>query len=184
MQDFIFKFSNYTEVAGYAKVRLWMSCSEKDDMDVVVQLRKLDGAGNLIAGLNFPTSVPEVEAPEAETAKTYGPQGFLRASSRVSRDDSRSSEDGQEVFYTHDREEKIKPGDVVPLDITLWPMGMVFAPGEGVMLRVAGRFLSEPSVDVMRPTEADDENFGRHCIHTGNGFHSCLIIPVVGPSKL
>ncbi|TKA42739.1 hypothetical protein B0A49_13604, partial [Cryomyces minteri] len=43
--DFILKFSEYTEIAGYAKVRLWMSCKEKDDMDVVVQIRKVDKSG-------------------------------------------------------------------------------------------------------------------------------------------
>lgn len=92
-------------------------------MDVVVQLRKIDTNGNLLAGLNFPAPVPASDAPEGETAKTYGPQGFLRASAAVSRDVERSSADGQEIYYRHDREEKIAPGTVVPLDITLWPMG-------------------------------------------------------------
>lgn len=93
-QDFVLKFGEYTEVAGYAKIRLWMSCKEKDDMDVVVQLRKVDNKGNLLAAVNFPAPVAESEAPEGETAKTYGPQGFLRASSAVSRDEARSSPDG------------------------------------------------------------------------------------------
>lgn len=183
LQDFIVKFSEYTEVAGYAKVRLWMSCKEKDDMDVVVQLRKIDSKGNLLAGLNFPAPVPESEAPEAETAKTYGPQGFLRASAAASRDKARSSPDGQEVFYRHDREDKIAPGTVVPLDITLWPMGMVFAAGEGIMLRIAGHFLSAPVVEAMKPKATDDENVGQHHIHTGGKYDSRLILPVVGVSR-
>jgi predicted acyl esterase len=182
-QDFILKFSEYTEVVGYAKLRLWMSCKEKDDMDVVVQLRKVDSKGNLLVGLNFPSPVPESEAPEGETAKTYGPQGFLRASSAASRDEARSSLDGQEVFYRHDREEKIAPGTVVPLDITLWPMGMAFAAGEGIMVRVAGHFLSEPSVEAMRPQASDDENLGQHHIHTGGKYDSSLILPVVGVNR-
>ncbi|GKZ51977.1 hypothetical protein AbraIFM66951_008947, partial [Aspergillus brasiliensis] len=94
--DFVLTFNEYTEIAGYAKVRLWMSCKEKDDMDVVVQLRKLDRSGNLLEGVNFPCPVPESEVPAAETSKLFGPQGFLRASSSVSRDHTRSSSDGQE----------------------------------------------------------------------------------------
>ena len=160
-----------------------MSCGERDDMDVVVQLRKVDSNGNLLAGLNFPAPVPASEAPEGETAKTYGPQGFLRASSAASRDEERSSPDGQEIFYKHDREEKIAPGTIVPLDITLWPMGMVFAAGEGIMVRVAGHFLSEPSVEAMRPQVTDDENVGQHHIHTGGKYDSSLVLPVVGTSR-
>lgn len=160
-----------------------MSCAEKDDMDVVVQLRKVDAEGNLLAGLNFPAPVPASDAPEGETAKTYGPQGFLRASAAVTRDEERSSADGQEIYYRHDREEKIAPGTVVPLDITLWPMGMAFAAGEGIMVRVAGRFISEPAVAIMRPKESDDENVGRHHIHTSGKYDTRLVLPIVGTSR-
>lgn len=160
-----------------------MSCKAKDDMDVVVQLRKVDNKGNLLAAVSFPAPVPESEAPEGETSKTYGPQGFLRASTAVSRDEARSSPDGQEVFYRHDREEKVAPGTIVPLDITLWPMGMLFAAGEGIMVRVAGHFLSEPPHQAMKPKETDDENAGQHHIHTGGKYDSSLVLPVVGTSR-
>lgn len=160
-----------------------MSCKEKDDMDVVVQLRKIDSSGNLLEGVNFPCPVPEGEVPPAETSKLFGPQGFLRASSSVSRDQTRSSTDGQEIFYKHDQEEKVAPGTIVPLEITLWPMGMVFAAGEGILLRVGGHFLSAPSVVLMKPQETDDENIGQHYIHTGGSHDSCLVLPVVAGSR-
>ncbi|KAJ5128907.1 hypothetical protein N7526_007073 [Penicillium atrosanguineum] len=115
----VLKFGEYTEIAGYAKARLWMSCKQKDDMDVVVQLRKIDGSANLLEGVNFPCLVPESEVPPAETSKLFGPQGFLRASSSISRDQARSSTDCQEIFYRHDRAEKISPGTIIPLEITL-----------------------------------------------------------------
>jgi hypothetical protein len=35
-----------TEIAGYPKVKLWMSCKEHDEMDVRVQIRKADAQGN------------------------------------------------------------------------------------------------------------------------------------------
>ena len=160
-----------------------MSCKDHDDMDVVVQLRKVDHNGKLLANINFPAPVPDSDAPELETAKTYGPQGFLRASASTTRDEAQSSADGQEVFYKHDRAEKIAPGTVVPMEITLWPMGMLFAAGEGMMVRVGGRFLSEPTSEMMRPKVADDENVGLHTIHTGGKYDSKLVLPVVGVSR-
>jgi predicted acyl esterase len=160
-----------------------MSCKQRDDMDVVVQLRKIDESGNMLEGVNFPCPVPASAIPDAETSKLYGPQGFLRASSSVSRDQARSSSDGQEVFYRHDREEKITPGAIVPLDITLWPTGMVFAAGEGLLLRVGGHFLSAPSAAAMKPVESEDENVGQHYIHTGGEHDSCLILPVIAGSR-
>ena len=94
LQKFTLKFTEYTEITDYAKVRLWMSCQEKDDLDVVLQIREIDNSGNLLKDINCPLPVPESGDPEAETIKIYGPQGFLRASASLSRDDTRSSADG------------------------------------------------------------------------------------------
>ena len=152
-------------------------------MDVVVQIRKLDKSSNILKGMNFPFPVPESEAPEGETIKHYGPQGFLRASASPSRDEARSSSDGQQVFYKFDCEKKISPGTIVPLEITLWPMGMVFAEGEGLMLLVAGHFLSEPVTEALRIQEPDDENVGQHHIHTGGKYESCLILPTIAGNR-
>ncbi|KAJ9637616.1 hypothetical protein H2204_004765 [Knufia peltigerae] len=177
--DFIMRFDKYTEVAGYSKVHLWMSCAEKDDMDVGVMIRKIDSAGKLLEHLNYPCPVPTEQVPNVNVAKTLGPQGFLRASHRISRDDSRSRGDGQELFYTHDRREPIKPGTIVELQITLWPIGMVFAPGEGIVLSVSGHDMIYPEVDFLRLQEPDDENVGTHNIHTGGQHESRLILPII-----
>lgn len=152
-------------------------------MDVVVQIRKIDTAGNMLKGINFPFPVPESEAPEGETIKHYGPQGFLRASTSISRDVGRSSADGQQVFYKFDRAEKVSPGAIVPLEITLWPMGMVFAEGEGIKLLVAGHVLSEPATDAMKLKEPDDENIGKHYLHTGGRYDSRLILPILAGNR-
>lgn len=158
-------------------------------MDVVVQIRKVDSSGTPPVGINFPCSFSEDEISNAKTCKLFGPQGFLRASSAVSRDDDdpRSSRDGQEVFYRHDAEEKITPGTIISLEITLWPMGMDFAKDEGIMVRVGGHFLSEPSSEVMRPTsvevESENENMGSHYVHTGGKYDSCTVLPVVATGR-
>jgi hypothetical protein len=160
-----------------------MSCNEKDDMDVVVQIRKLDAAGNLLEGLNIPSPDPVSDVPTTALTKFFGPDGYLRASTIVSRDDSKSSRDGQEVFYNFDRQQKVPPGTVVPMDITLWPTGMVFAKGEGIMLRVAGYVLSLPVRADIVPQEPGDANVGRHVIHTGGEYDSCLTLPIIAHER-
>lgn len=153
-----------------------MSCAQHDDMDVVVQIRKISSTGQPLEHLNYPCPVPVQEVPNVNTAKTLGPQGFLRASHAVSLAPGGTE---NEVFYMHDKRKAIKPGTVVKLDITLWPMGMVFAAGEGIMLRVAGHDMCYPETEMIRVTEAVDENVGDHVIHTGGEHDSYLIIPVI-----
>lgn len=113
-----------------------MSCKEHDDLDVAVQIRKISADGRLLEHLNYPCPLPVSEVRSDNIAKCLGPQGFLRASHRVTKDTELST--AQEVVYKHDRREPIPLGEVVDLEITLWPMGIVFATGEGIMLRVTG----------------------------------------------
>lgn len=157
-----------------------MSCKEKDDMDVVVQIRKISSTGQLLEHLNYPCPVPVEDVPNVNTAKTLGPTGFLRASHAVSRVPGDSI---NEIEYAHDRREPVAPGTIVCLDITLWPMGMVFTEGEGIMLRVSGHDMTYPEVDLVRLTEAADENVGTHVIHTGGRYDSHLILPIIPPKK-
>lgn len=147
-------------------------------MDVVVQIRKIDSTGTSLEHLNYPCPVPAQEVPNVNTAKTLGPQGFLRASHRVSLDRSNSSSE-VELFYTHRHREPIPPGTRVRLEIPIWPIGMVFAKGEGIMLRVSGHDMCLPETEMCRLEEPDDVNVGRHTLHTGGEFDSSLTIPVI-----
>jgi predicted acyl esterase len=171
-------FDRPTELAGYSKATLWMSTPDHDDMDVTVQIRKINSKGELLKHLNYPCPVPEAEVPDVNIAKTLGPQGFLRASHRVSLDRDHSASD-VDLFYTHREREAIPPGKKVRLEIPLWPIGMVFAPGEGIMLRVAGHDLCLPEAEPMRVLVPEDENVGTHTIHTGGDFDSSLTIPFI-----
>lgn len=85
----------------------------------------------------------------------------------------------QEVVYRHDKREPIPLGKIVDLEITLWPMGMVFAPGEGIMLRVAGYDMCYPDTDRIKPAYDNNENVGHHTIHTGGKYDSQLILPFI-----
>jgi hypothetical protein len=93
------KFDKATELAGYSRVKLYISCAEHDDMDIVVQIRKIDANGQPLQHLNYPCPVPVDEVPDLYTAKTLGPQGFLRALHAVSLDPDSKSD--LQPFYTH-----------------------------------------------------------------------------------
>lgn len=151
-------------------------------MDIIVQIRKISTTGKLLEHLNYPCPVPVDAVPNVNTAKTLGPQGFLRASHAVTRDETLSTE--HEIVYRHDRAEMIPAGKIVPIDITLWPIGMVFGAGEGIMLRVAGRDLCYPEVEFDHPVEGEGGSGGEveeqvHEVHCGEGFDSYLVLPVV-----
>lgn len=125
-----------------------MSCDDNDDMDVVVQIRKISTSGKMLTSINFPVPVTEDKVPDFNVAKYLGPQGMLRASHSVSRDDTKTSCNGQLIHYQHDRAEKIPRSTIVPLDITLWPLGMVFDKGEGIVLRIAGHDMALPELPI------------------------------------
>ncbi|KAK0761998.1 hypothetical protein N5P37_004798 [Trichoderma harzianum] len=175
--NFTIHFQQQTEIAGYAKVKLWISCKEHDDLDVAVQIRKISTDGRLLEHLNYPCPVPVSEVRNDNIAKCLGPQGFLRASHRVTKDMELSTD--QEVVYKHDRREPVPMGKIVDLEITLWPMGMVFAPGEGIMLRVAGYDMCYPDTDRIKPAYDNNENIGNHTIYSGGKYDSQLILPFI-----
>lgn len=160
--DFRVRFNAYTELAGYPVVTLWICCDEHDDMDVNVQIRKIDADGTPLTSLNYPMPAPLDQVPNTNVAKFLGCDGMLRASHRVSKE----TVDGL-PRYKHDSAELITPGMVVKLDIPLWPIGMVFEAGEGVLLRIAGHELRLPELSILHTNTPMDENVGRHWIHTG-----------------
>ena len=155
-----------------------MSTLDHDDMDIAVQIRKVDTSGKPLEHLNYPCPVAGSEVPNFNTAKTLGPQGFLRASHVVSLDSSQSASE-TEIFYNHRTRQSITPGTKIRLEIPIWPIGMVFAAGEGIMLRVSGHDMCLPETDMCILTEPEDENIGIHTLHTGGGFDSSLTIPVI-----
>ncbi|KAI4592940.1 hypothetical protein KJ359_010192 [Pestalotiopsis sp. 9143b] len=173
--EFRVQFEEYTELAGYPSVKLFISCDESDDMDVNVQVRKIGADGTMLSSLNYPVPVPAEQVDDTNVAKFIGCDGMLRASHRVSRI---SGPDAYPV-YKHDKVEKIAPGTVVELNIQFWPIGMVFDKGEGIVLRIAGHELRLPELKLLERTKPMDTNVGKHWVHTGGSQKSCLTVPVV-----
>ncbi|KAE8363836.1 Alpha/Beta hydrolase protein [Aspergillus caelatus] len=176
--DFTLIFDKYTELCGRPFVKLYMSCDVKDDFDVVVQIRKISASGELLESLNWsPMPVPGPKVPNVNVAKHLGQQGMLRASHHVSLQ-PRACEDEVPV-YNHRRREAISPGEIVPLLIPIWPLGVVFEAGEGLTLRISGHDMSLTEAESMRLTAPVDDNEGQHTVYTGGEYESYLAIPVI-----
>jgi predicted acyl esterase len=82
-------------------------------------------------------------------------------------------------WHPHTREEKVPPGTIVPVEIGIWPIGIQFEQGEGLILRVQG-FLDQ-CVEFPQHIDGTPKNLnkGKHIIHVGGKHDSVLNIPVV-----
>jgi uncharacterized protein len=163
--DFIISFDHDTEIAGYIKLRLWVQAEGADDMDVYTRITKLDAAGRPL----FQNSV---------TYKYSGPDGMLRVSHRQL-DTARSTP--SMPVHTHRVQQLLKPGEIVPIEIQLWPTGLVFHAGEQLRLTVAGYDFAESSPED-RPKRVS-YNKGTHIIHTGGKYDSYLLVPIMPDAK-
>ncbi|KAF4992504.1 hypothetical protein FDECE_13693 [Fusarium decemcellulare] len=128
---FTYRFNETTQLVGLPKAVLFMSCPDYNDMDVYVLIEKLDPQGNVMFNLNIPwskipiSSFDEMKPEEKTEVMLYrGPLGILRASHRAI--DEVKSMHPHWPFHPHEKEDKIKPGDVVRLDIGIWAMGIEY----------------------------------------------------------
>jgi uncharacterized protein len=162
---FTISFDKETEITGFIKLRLWVEAESANDMDLFATVSKLDAAGKPLT--------------QKDNAHPYWESdGRLRVSQRQL--DEKASTPLQPV-HTHRVVEPIKPGDFVPVEIQIWPMGMIFHPGQQLQLAIAGYELSGPGRGHDRPVP-HVQNKGNHIIHTGGKYDSYLLVPVI-PSK-
>ena len=85
--------------------------------------------------------------------------------------------------HLHDREERLSPGQCVPVDIEIWPFSVRFAAGETLRLVVAGKEIYEPEEGAQLPfaLHRDSRNAGTHVIRIGGDHDSFLLLPFVAP---
>jgi len=183
---FVHKFDTYTELIGYSKATLYMSCIDEDDLDVYVILRKLDANGRALLHINIPIEslgTTEEKVPHLNIFKYVGPNGRLRASHREIKPDPEASPEisasvsPADVWHPHEREEKISPGQIVCLEIPLWPSGIVFQAGEAIRLEVKGHEVTLPEFPNLDRVPKN-LNKGKHVIHSGPQYRSSIILPL------
>jgi uncharacterized protein len=158
-------FASDTELTGYMKLRLWVAAEGADNMDLFVGVQKLDRDGERVPFPFFSTF------DDGDVAL-----GWLRVSRREL--DEAASVPHQPV-YRHLKDEPLRPGEVVPVDIEIWPSGTLFRAGETLRLVVQGQDLHVYPEDAFAQRHAYTVNAGRHVLHTGGRYGSHLLVPVI-----
>ena len=163
--SFRHQFTADTIVAGHMSARLWVEARETsetpNDMVLCAAVRKLDAGGR---------HVPFYGA--AGNKNDAVTRGFLRVAMRET-DPDRSREWLPE--YALRREQPLSPGDVVQVELELYPSATLFREGECLEFVLAGREIvpSPPFRKDVTP------NVGRHVLHGGGERPSSLLLPIL-----
>lgn len=160
--NFDYQFKEDTELTGYMKLRLWVEAKGHDDMDLFVNIQKADEDGQWI-----PTSILGEPHP--------GTWGKMRVSRREL--DEKLSTDYEPV-QSGKNEQKLSPGEIVPVDIRLVPISRIWHKGQKLRIQLAGRYIREGWFE---PLTWETDNKGTHVVHAGGKYDSFLQIPVIPP---
>jgi putative CocE/NonD family hydrolase len=158
-------FGGDTELTGYMKLRLWAEAQGADNMDLFIGVQKLDQQGERVTFPFFSTF------DDGDVAL-----GWLRVSRREL--DDHASTPYQPV-YRQQQDKLLSPGEVVPVEIEIWPSGTLFQAGETLRLVIQGHDLHTYPENAFAQRHAWTVNTGRHVLHTGGRYDSHLLIPVI-----
>ena len=159
--SYVHTFQEEAEITGYIKLHLWVESESYIDMDIYARLSKLDSSGKRVFH-------------DAILHPYTGPNAMLRVSMREL-DDEESTE--SEPVYTFKRPQLLNKGDIVPVEMGFWPTSLHFDVGDKLELNICGfDYLSQ-----FKPEDcvSDNDNYGRHIIHTGEKYDSYLLIPTI-----
>jgi predicted acyl esterase len=173
-----------TEITGPSALKLFVS-SSTSDADLFVVLRA------------FAPDLKEVVFQGAIDPHTPIGQGWLRASHRKL--DARLSTPWR-PYHTHDRRRPLKPGEVVELDIEIWPTSIVLPAGYRVGLTLRGKDYEYPGPSGGRlsnfknelkgcgpflhddPRDRPSDVFGgTTTLHFERGREAYLLLPIIPP---
>lgn len=161
-----YRFRQDTDLVGHMKLRLWVEADGADDMDIFVGIEKYGTDG---ARCNFVYYAQFDDGPAA--------LGWLRVSHREL--DPQASTEHQPV-HLHLREQKLTPGEIVPVDIEIWPSSTRFEVGSELRLVIQGSDIRKyPKRYAVYARHEETVNRGRHIVHAGGRFDSHLLVPVV-----
>ena len=164
--SFRLTFKEDTEMIGYIKLKLWVAAEDADDMDLFITLRKYDGEGHQVC---FDC--------DAAPGRMGVALGWMRLSKRQL-DEALSTEwlPVQKSVSPDGPEQKVKPGQIVPCEIAVWPACVLFHAGESLDVDVSGKYGVKD--DLLRGYNRTI-NRGRHSIYTGGKYDSYLQVPLI-----
>ncbi|GAC1383464.1 MAG: CocE/NonD family hydrolase [Herpetosiphon sp.] len=174
--SFTIRFDEATVMVGYPKARLWVEAKGADDMDLFVLVQKLDAHGTALQQFTVPNQsamMQDLTERGASILRYKGSDGRLRVSARHL--DGTLSTDAVPA-HSFDRVEKLKPGEIVDIEIDLLPIGLAFHPGEQLRFVISGQNALGPMMPGIR--EYIPVNSGQHIIHTGGSYASYLQLPI------
>lgn len=176
---FKFRIPERVCLVGSLKASLRVSCDELDDMDIFLQVRKANTQGDLLVSYNVPVQemdregVSKDQTPMTNPFVYLGPHGQIRASHRsVDRKLSKS----HYLLHEHISEERIEPGEVVQVETSVWPGGIVFEKDEYLVLKISGHPMYLAEFPTLRG-EFKARNKGLHKIHFGGSQGSYIVVP-------
>ena len=169
---FDFKFTEDTELSGYIMLRVWVEARpgkageiSPEDMAMFIAVNKLDRDGNTV---HFNGSVGNKR------------DMVTRGNCRVSRRELDPVESTEwHPVQKGTSEQKLKAGEIVPVDIELYPSSTFFSVGETLQLIIASDEIV-PSVPYRKDASC---NHGNHVLHFGGEYDSYLLIPKVQSKK-
>lgn len=165
---FNFNFSKDTELSGYMMLRVWVEARPKraggaspDDMALFLAVNKLDRDGNSVhfngsVGINWDMVT----------------RGWCKVSRREL-DPVESTE--WHPIQKGASEQKLKAGEITPVDIELYPSSTFFSAGETLQLIIAADEII-PSPPYKKSAEC---NHGKHVLHLGGRYDSYLLVPKI-----
>ncbi|HSW57074.1 MAG TPA: CocE/NonD family hydrolase [Dehalococcoidales bacterium] len=162
---FEYEFEQDTELTGYMKLKLWVEARGSDDMDLFVAVEKIDRAGYIV---QFPYFGNHDDGGVA--------LGWLRVSHREL-DEAKSS--AFQPVHKHRQEIKLQAGEIVPVEIELWPSGTLFEKGEKLRLIVQGSDIHAHPEGGHTMQHRATVNKGLHVIYSGGRYDSHLLVPVI-----
>jgi predicted acyl esterase len=176
LASFTTRFDKETVMVGYPKVHLWVEAQEADDMDLFILLQKLDRFGNHLQQFVVPNQgamMQDLTEHGGSVLRYKGSNGRLRVSARHL--DKELSTDAIPV-HSFDRVEKLTAGEITEVEIDLFPIGLVFSPGEQLRLVIS----SKNDLGAIMPGTPGytPENKGKHIIHIGGSHSSYLQLPI------
>jgi len=165
---FDLKFDDDIELSGYMKLRIWVETRSDragqeapDDMAMFIAVNKLDRDGNSV---HFNGSVGNKR------------DMVTRGDCRVSRRELDPVESTEwHPVQNGTSEQKLKAGEIVPVDIELYPSSTFFAAGESLQLIIASDEII-PSPPYRKSVEC---NHGKHVVHFGGNYDSYLLVPKI-----